>query len=346
MGGRARRGQTGRDPLVSVAVRGFAGDVIDAVHPSYEEARTVFNALIDKRPATILRPRSIQDVEAAVRFAVDSGKEIAVRGGGHSVAGHSMSEGGIVIDLSSLRGVAVDAEARVAVVEGGATWRDVDRATGRHRLATPGGVVSTTGVGGFTLGGGIGWLARTHGLTCDNLLWAELVLPSGEVVRAAEDENADVLWALRGGGGNFGVVQRFAFALHSVDCVTGGIASYRAEHAESVLAHYATAMDAAGDDVAAILDFATADDGTEGDLVTILACSTRTNDDGAEAVRRVLDIKGAGAPVVSVQRSLRYPLWQQIVDHTAPPGRLQLLEVGLPSRRHGGGHRAAKCCGS
>ncbi len=303
-------------------VPGFTGDAVHPDSPDYNSARELFNGLIDKRPGVLLRCRSRADIVAAVRYAVSSGAEIAVRCGGHSVAGHSSSDGGIVIDLSLMRGVLVDPERRIAVVEPGATWRDIDRATARYGLACPGGVVSSTGVGGFTLGGGVGWLSRTYGMTCDNLVAADLVLPSGQVLSVSESENAEVLWGLRGGGGNFGVVAQFVFRLHAVDRVIGGVGSYDDTDAEAVLEHFRVQMANADDHIASILDFAT-DETSRRRLVTILGCSTRPDEVGHAGIGALLDVRGATSePAMSLQRTLRYPTWQQAVDHTAPFGRL------------------------
>jgi FAD/FMN-containing dehydrogenase len=304
------------------AIPGFTGDAIYPGDRLYEKVRQVFNGLIDKRPRVVLQCRSTDDVVAAVRYAVDSGAEIAVRSGGHSVAGHSTTDGGIVIDLTMLRGVRVDAEARIAYVDAGATWGDVDRVTSSYGLACPGGVVSTTGVGGFSLGGGIGWLSRAYGMTCDNLIGAELVLASGEVLSVSETENADVLWGLRGGGGNFGVVAQFMLRLHPVDGVTAGVQSYPDTDAEAACKHFRTQMDDAPDHLASILDFSS--DLTSGQsLVNILACSTRTDPVAADDVHALLNVRGAAAkPVLALQHKLEYPTWQQAIDQTAPYGWL------------------------
>jgi len=203
-----------RDDVVTALRSRLAGEVVAAGDDEYDAARAVWNGMIDKRPAAVARCRTREDVAAAVDVARIHGLPLAVRGGGHNVAGLATSEGGVVIDLSAMNTVEVDAERRLAKVQGGAIWRDVDAATQRHGLAAPAGLVSETGVAGLTLGGGIGWLRRKHGLTCDNLVAAELVTADGKVVRAAEDENPDLLWALRGGGGNFGVVTSFEFRLH------------------------------------------------------------------------------------------------------------------------------------
>jgi FAD/FMN-containing dehydrogenase len=200
----------------------LAGGVIGAEDAGYDAARRPFNALVDRRPAVIARCVGAGDVATALDFARSNGLEVAVRGGGHNPAGHCVVDGGIVIDLSQMRSVEVDAGARIARADGGATWLDFDVATQAFGLVTPGGVVGSTGVAGLTLGGGIGHLISQHSLTCDNLVEAELVTPDGAVIQANADENADLLWGLRGGGGNFGVATRLDFRLHQLDSLLGG----------------------------------------------------------------------------------------------------------------------------
>jgi hypothetical protein len=216
----------------------FEGRLIGPDDSDYEEARTVYNAMIDKRPALIARCAGAGDVARAVSFARDRGLPLAVRGGGHNGAGLGTCDDGVVIDLSLLKGIEVDPQARTVRVGGGCTWGEVDRATGEHGLATPSGIISTTGVGGLTLGGGLGHLTRKCGLAIDNLLEAELVLASGESVRAAADENDDLYWAIRGGGGNFGVVTSFLFRLHEVGTVIAGPTFWPVEDAAEVLSVY------------------------------------------------------------------------------------------------------------
>jgi FAD binding domain/Berberine and berberine like len=199
--------------------RAFSGQLIGPEDAAYEEARTVYNAMIDKRPALIARCTSPGEVAEVIAFARNHQLDLAVRGGGHNGAGLGTVEGGVVIDLSPLREVQVDPDARTVRVGGGCTWGEVDRATNEHGLATPSGIISTTGVGGLTLGGGHGYLTRKYGLAIDNLLEAEIVLASGDRVRASADEHPDLYWGIRGGGGNFGVVTSFVFRLHEVDTI-------------------------------------------------------------------------------------------------------------------------------
>jgi FAD/FMN-containing dehydrogenase len=200
----------------TMQIPGFRGDVIARDRNGYDDARALWNGTVDRRPRLIARCSGTADVAAAVRFARARGLEIAVRGGGHNVAGTAVCDDGIVIDLSAMRAIAVDPVERTALVQGGALWGDVDHKTQAHGLATTGGMVSHTGVGGLSLGGGLGWLMRKHGLTVDNLVEAELVTAEGDIIRASANDHPDLFWALRGGGGNFGVVSSFRFTLHPV----------------------------------------------------------------------------------------------------------------------------------
>ena len=222
-------------PLLEELRSHVSGEVILPADAGYDDARSTFNGTIDRRPVAVCRPTTSADVVASVRWAADSSLPICVRGGGHSVAGHAVADGALVIDLRAMRDVAVDVGARLAQVGGGALWEDVDRATNAHGLATPGGTFGDTGVGGLTLGGGLGFLLGTAGLTCDNLVRAEVVTADGSVVVAGPDGDPDLLWALRGGGGNFGVVTRFEFRLHPVGTLYAGSLGVPLEHTEEAL---------------------------------------------------------------------------------------------------------------
>ena len=229
--------------LVEAFRAAVRGPVIGPDDAPYDRARGTFNALIDARPAVIVRPVDPADVSSAVRLAAERGLPVSVRGGGHSVAGHSVGQGGVMVDLRLFREVVVDPDARTAVVGGGCCWNDVDAATQAHGMAMPGGTYGDTGVAGLTLTGGIGHLIGAFGLTLDNLLSAELVTASGEVVVASEDREPDLFWALRGGGGNFGVVTTFTFRIHPVPLMAGGLLAHRAEDAAAVLKAFARMRD-------------------------------------------------------------------------------------------------------
>jgi FAD/FMN-containing dehydrogenase len=227
----------------------LAGDVLAPGDREYDRARLCFNLLIDRRPAVIARCVSADDVGTALEFGEAQGLEIAVRGGGHNPAGHCAVDDGLVIDLSRMRNVEVDPEARLARSEGGATWLDFDSATQAHRLVTPGGVVGSTGVTGLTLGGGIGHLTAQFGLTCDNLVGAELVTPAEGVVRASEEENPELLWGLSGGGGNFGVATLIEMRLHPLERVVGGKLSYSGDGVREALRTFLEVDSRAGNEL-------------------------------------------------------------------------------------------------
>src|SRR5262245_15032371 len=228
----------------------LAGEVLPPGTEAYESARRIWNAMIDKRPGLIVRCAGTPDVVEVVNFARRSGLPLAVRGGGHNIAGSALCDDGVVIDLSSMKAVKVDPGARRATVEGGAKLADLDAATQAHGLATPLGINSTTGVAGLTLGGGFGWLSRKYGMAVDNLESAEVVTAAGEVVRASATEHPDLFWALRGGSGNFGVVTRFEFRLHPVGPeVLSGLIVYPASEAKAVMRQYRDFMAKAPDDL-------------------------------------------------------------------------------------------------
>jgi len=218
--------------------RSLAGTVIVPTDAEFDSARRCFNALVDRRPAVIVRCIGAGDVAAALGFAQAHALEVAVRGGGHNPAGHCVCDGGLVIDLTQMRGVEVDDEARIAHSSGGATWLDFDTATQEFGLVTPGGVVVTTGVAGLSMGGGIGHLTAQYGLTCDHIVGAEVVTPDGAVIHASADENPELLRGLRGAGGNFGVVTRLDFRLHPLERVVGGLLLYKGDAVRDVIRLY------------------------------------------------------------------------------------------------------------
>jgi len=244
--------QSARTELAS-----FGDRLVGPDDPRYDEARALFNAMIDRRPALIARCASADDVAAAIRFARDHDLPLAVRGGGHNGGGLGSVDDGVVIDLSPLRDISVDPAARTVRVGGGSVWGKVDAATQPHNLAVPAGVISSTGVGGLTLGGGIGYLSRRHGLSVDSLLSAEMVLADGSRVTASAGENPDLFWAIRGGGGNFGVVTEFTFRAHPLETIVGGPTFWAIEDADALLAAYREWLPSAPRHITAFFNFHT-----------------------------------------------------------------------------------------
>ena len=301
------------------------GEVIAPDGPGYDEARRVWNAMIEKRPALIVRPLSSDDVVAAIGFARSRGLPVAVRCGGHSVAGKSVCDDGLLIDLSLMKGVRVDLERGTAHANGGVLWDEFDRKTQAFGLATPGGRVTSTGIGGFTLGGGYGWLSPKYGLACDNLISAEVVTADGGLLRASETENADLFWGLRGGGGNFGVVTSFEFRLHPVGpVVVGGMLMHPLESAGEVLRAYRDYADAGPDEVATAFALFPAPpekfvpEHLHGKTVLgIIACHCGEVEEGERSVAPLREI---GPPAVDLIGPMPYTDLQALLDPTAPPG--------------------------
>jgi FAD/FMN-containing dehydrogenase len=306
-------------------IPGFRGALIAAEHADYDDARAVWNGTVDRRPRLIARCTGTADVAAAVRFARDRDLEIAVRGGGHNVAGTALCDDGIVIDLSAMRAVAVNPDSRTARVQGGALWGDVDHETQAHGLATTGGIVGHTGVGGLSLGGGIGWLMRKHGLTVDNLVEAEVVTAAGDIIRASAQEHPDLFWALRGGGGNFGVVSSFRFALHPVGpTVTAGPVFWTADDTADVLRFYRDFVADAPDELGTVIRLGTIpplpDIGDElhfRPAIAVACCYAGPVDDGERSVRA---LRQFGTPLVDLVGPTLYVDHQSGIDDTVPHG--------------------------
>ncbi|MEM9500169.1 MAG: FAD-binding oxidoreductase [Pseudomonadota bacterium] len=302
----------------------IAGEVLLPGCEEYESARGVWNAMIDRHPALIVRCRNSADVMAAVNHARAQNLPISIRGGGHNVAGHAVCDNGLMIDLSGMRRVTVDPEKRIAFAEGGALWADVDAATQTHGLATPGGLISDTGVAGLTLSGGIGWLRAKHGLSVDNLLAAEVVTANGQLLRASEDENADLLWALKGGGGNFGVVTKFEFALHPMGPEVMFCAPiYAVEDGPEPIRAWRDMMKKHGDLIGSLCEFSTAggEDFPEemrGKRVYTLACVY--NGDAAEGEALLQPLRELGDMAADFSGRMTYCEVQQLFDALAPAG--------------------------
>ena len=309
--------------IAAIFTSKFAGIAITPGDDRYDQARALWNGTVDARPALIARCQTTDDIAAAVNLTRDSGLPLAVRGGGHSVAGLSTCDGGVVIDLSLMRTVTVDPRRRIAVAGPGATWADYDAATAAHGLASTGGLISTTGVAGLTLGGGIGWLQRKHGLACDNLVAAEVITADGAVVRANSQENPRLLWGLRGGGGNFGIVSRFEFSLHPVSTVLGGLMLFPLDDGQRVLAAFGDWAAGLPDEASMLAAVITAPpepfvpaEIVGHKVVGVAGCWCGDLDNGAAVLEPMRALK----PVADVFSPMPYPALQQMLDAAAPAG--------------------------
>jgi FAD/FMN-containing dehydrogenase len=313
------------DATVNEFAATLDGSVIRPSDEEYEAARRIWNHVHDKHPALIVRPSSTGDVVRAVQFARSEGLPVAVRGGSHSIAGFSTCDDGIVVDLAVLNSVEVDAAGRRAVAGGGTKWKDFDAATQAHGLATTGGLISSTGLGGFALGGGIGHLVRKYGLTCDNVLGVEMVTADGAVVRAAADENAELFWALRGGGGNFGVVTSFEMALHPVGpTVLAGPIFYPGDEAVQVVTGWRNLLLDMPDELTTFVSLATAppapfipEEWHFKKIAIVVACWAGDPADGEGAVKA---LRTLGTPIVDLLGPIPYVDLQQLLDALWGPG--------------------------
>jgi FAD/FMN-containing dehydrogenase len=309
---------------VSTFKAGLRGRLFCPGDEGYDEARKVWNGMIDRRPALIARCAGVADVIAAVNFAREQGLPVAIRGGSHNVTGNAVCDGGVVIDLSSMKGIRVDREGRTVRAEGGCTWGDVDHATHAFGLAAPGGVISTTGIAGLTLGGGIGHLTRKYGLSCDNLISADVVLADGTFVTASEKKNPDLFWALRGGGGNFGVVTSFEFKLHPVSQVMAGPILWPLEKSREALRLYRDFMNQAPEDLNAFFAFLIVPPGPPfpKELHNKTVCGVVAVYTGPEAKADALlaPLRRFGPPLVDFFGPLPFPAVQSMFDGLVPEG--------------------------
>ncbi len=317
------------DPRIDAATveafkGGLRGHLIRPGDPGYDDARRVYNAMIDRRPALITRCANVADVIRSVNFARDNGVLVAIRGGGHNGAGLGTCDGGLVIDLLPMKGIRVDPKARTARVEGGCTFGDVDHATHAFGLATPAGIISTTGVGGLTLGGGIGYLTRKYGLTIDNLLEVDVVLADGSLVTASAGQNEDLFWAVRGGGGNFGVVTSFLFRLHPVQTVVAGPTLYPLEQAPEVMRWYREFLPQAPEDLNGFFAFLTVPPGPPfpealhlKKMCGVVWCYCGAPDRAEEVFRPIREF---GRPALYGVQPMPYPVLQSAFDALYPPG--------------------------
>jgi FAD/FMN-containing dehydrogenase len=296
----------------------FSGSLLGPDDPRYEDTRRVHNGLVDKRPAIIARCHTTADVRDVVELGRQQNLELSVRGGGHNVAGNAVTDGGVMIDLAPMRGVRVDVPARRVWAQGGATWRDYNRAAGLHGLATTGGVVSTTGIGGLTLGGGEGWLMGRYGMVIDNLCKVEIVTADLDVLSVSAEQHTDLFWAVRGGGGNFGVVTAFEYQAHDVPTVLGGIVAHPLSEAASVASLYGEFTATVPDELTAFLAFVHAPDGSGTKLVATPMCHCGHDPDRAEA--DVKPLRSFRAPALDTVDRLPYPAINTMLDAAFPAG--------------------------
>jgi len=314
--------------LPSAAIEEFRsslrGELIGTGDEGYEEARKVFNGMIDRRPQFIARCADVADVMSAVNFARENELVLSVRAGGHNVTGFGTNDGGLVIDLSPMKGIRVDSSKRIAWAEGGCTWGDLDHATHPFGLHAPGGVISTTGIAGLSLGGGVGHLTRKAGLSCDNILSAEMVTANGELVRASATENEDLYWALRGGGGNFGVVTSFELKLHPVSTVFAGPLLYSLDQARDVMRFYREFMAGAPDDLNAFFAYLIVPPGPpfpeqlhNKTVCGIVVCYAGPMDRAEEVTRPLREF---GPPLLDGLGPVPFPAIQSAFDPLMPPG--------------------------
>ena len=319
---------TGRETLMTrteaIAVAddmaaSFGGRALRPGTDGYDEARQLHNGMIDKRPALIAQCQTTADVVDAVNLARDAGAEVAVRGGGHGIAGPAATDGGLMIDLSPMQGIHVDPRRRTVRAQPGLTWRTFNRAAAVHGLATTGGVVSTTGIAGLTLGGGIGWLMGKHGLTIDNLQSAEIVTADGSVFTTSDDEHPDLFWALRGGGGNFGVVTSFEYRAHPVRQVLAGPLPHPLADAHAVLAFHREFTASVADELTVGAALLHAPDGSGTKVAALVPCHCG---DPATAAADVEALRAFGAPIVDLVQPMPYPVVNTLLDDAFPRGAL------------------------
>ena len=307
------------DDLLTI-LGGFSGELLRPADAGYDEARRIHNGMIDKRPALIARCLGVADVVAAVNLARDHGYELSVRGGGHNGAGKAVTEGGVMLDLSLMKGVYVDPARGTARAQGGVTWAELNRETQLHGLAVTGGVISTTGIAGLTLGGGLGWIMGKHGLAVDNLLSAEVVTADGRILRASADENADLFWGLRGGGGNFGVVTSFEYRLHPVGpIITGGLVIHAFDAAGDLLRFYRDFTADAPDELTVFAGLVHAPDGSGLKVCGLVLCHVGTLEQAEKDLQPLL---GFGSPLDVQVGPMPYSAVNSMLDESFPKGAL------------------------
>lgn len=313
------------EDAIEALTASLRGDVVTPDDPGYDQARTIWNAMHDRRPGLVIRALGACDIQVAVNFARQNGLLISIRSGGHQIAGHAVQDGVLLLDLSNMRSVHVDPKSRRARVEPGATLRDVDCETQAHGLAVPVGINSTTGIAGLTLGGGFGWITRKYGMTIDSLISADVIIADGTLVTASADENPDLFWAIRGGGGNFGIVSSFEFTLHPVGPeVTAGLIVHSLDAASDLLPHYERIAKDAPDELTVWVVMRKApplpflpEEWHGRDVLIFAACLCEETDAGRKSVA---ELRALGDPIVDVIGPSPYVGWQAAFDPLLAPG--------------------------
>jgi FAD/FMN-containing dehydrogenase len=298
---------------------GFSGALLQSGDEGYDDARRVHNGLVDRRPALIARCSGAADIADAVRFARAAGLDVSVRGGGHNVAGRAVADDALMIDLSQMKGIHVDPVKRTVRAQGGVLWREFNREAAAHGLATTGGAISTTGIAGLTLGGGLGWLMAKYGLAADNLLSVELVTADGNIVEVSESSDPDLFWALRGGGGNFGIAASLEYQLHPLELVTGGLIAHPIEAAGDLLRFYRDAVAGASDDLSVFAGLVHAPDGSGLKLAAMIVFHTGAPE---EADSELAPFKEWGEPLMVEVGPMPYPVMNSLLDDGFPAGTL------------------------
>jgi len=305
--------------LVTDLAGRVSGSVLGPEHADYDTTRAVHNGLIDRKPALIVRCRTTADVVATLALARGAGLEVSIRGGGHNVAGRAVTDGGVMIDLAEMKGITIDPDQATATAEAGVLWAELNDAAAKHGLAVTGGAISTTGIAGYTLGGGLGWLMAKHGLSADNLLAVELVTADGEVLEVDANSHSDLFWALRGGGGNFGVATSFTYRLHPLEMVVGGLIAHPIDAAPELLRFYRDAVADCSDDLTVFAGLVHAPDGSGAKLSAMVVFHTG---DADEAERDLEPFKTWGSPLEVEVGPMPYPVMNTILDEAYPAGAL------------------------
>jgi FAD/FMN-containing dehydrogenase len=309
----------------------LSGRLLRPSDDGYDAARRVHNGLVDRSPAVIVRCRSAADVAAAVRFGRAAGLDISVRGGGHNVAGRAVADGAVMIDLAEMKGIEIDADAGTVRADGGLTWAELNDATGQHGLAVTGGAISSTGIAGLTLGGGLGWLMAKYGLAADSLVAVSLVTADGDIAEVTEGSDPDLFWALRGGGGNFGIATAFTYRLHPVGMVTGGLIAHPIEAAADMLRFYRDAVADASDDLTVFAALVHAPDGSGMPLAAMVVFHAG---DSETAERELAPFKAWGSPLMVQVGEMPYAVMNTLLDDGYPAGALNYwlssFTQGLP----------------